>query len=79
MKLDAKGKKQMGAKPAKRATPAGAVYWFDILEGNKEEIPGLWLKPISDQQSNDGFGLVIPGVWSGETMHPAQTVNEEQK
>ena len=48
----------------RRMIPAGAVYWFDILEG-KNNVHQLWLHPISDQQQDrhDGFGLVLPGIW----------------
>lgn len=55
--------KRMGARPVRRAVPAGSVYWFDVVGGDKKEVPNLWLKSISDQQSNDGFGLVLPGIW----------------
>jgi CRISPR-associated protein Cmr3 len=48
----------------RRMIPAGAVYWFEVLEG-KEHLQQLWLQPISDRQQdrNDGFGLVLPGIW----------------
>ena len=48
----------------RRLVPPGAVYWFQVLEGN-DHLPELWLKPLSDreQDRNDGFGLAVPGLW----------------
>lgn len=56
-----------GARPVRRMAPAGTMYWFEKIEGDSSEISRLWLGSISDQQSQDGFGLVLPGVWSPTT------------
>ena len=54
-------------KAMRKAVAAGAVYWFEVLEGevpdNLDEV--LWLSSISDdaQDQYDGFGLVLPAAW----------------
>lgn len=51
--------------PVKRMVSAGAVYWFQLLEGGTEEnLAKLWLNPLSDelQDQRDGFGLALLGV-----------------
>lgn len=51
-----------------RLVPAGAVYWFEVRGGwQPDTIEKLWLSSLcSDPQARrDGFGLVLPGVWSG--------------
>lgn len=49
----------------RRSVPAGAVYWFDVLEGDAAALGALWLAPVSDdpQDRRDGFGLALPGCW----------------
>lgn len=64
MRLKANGKKQRGPKAVRRMVPAGAVYWFEVLSGSLSAAGAIWLKSISDQQANDGFGLAVPGVWN---------------
>ncbi|XCN74082.1 MAG: type III-B CRISPR module-associated Cmr3 family protein [Candidatus Electrothrix aestuarii] len=61
-KQDKKGKG--AARAVRRMVPAGAVYWFEVEQGHKH-LPKLWLQPISDlpQDRNDGYGLVLPGIW----------------
>ncbi|WP_339134968.1 MAG: type III-B CRISPR module-associated Cmr3 family protein [Candidatus Electrothrix sp. GW3-4] len=62
---DKQEKKGPGAARAvRRMVPAGAVYWFEVRAGH-EHLPELWLQPISDleQDQNDGYGLVLPGIW----------------
>ncbi|MCI5212360.1 MAG: hypothetical protein D3910_27070, partial [Candidatus Electrothrix sp. ATG2] len=62
---NSKEKKGPGAARAvRRMVPAGAVYWFEVIAG-QEHLPELWLQPISDlpQDRNDGYGLVLPGIW----------------
>lgn len=66
MQADKETPGRIGAKPIRRAVPAGAVYWFDIEGGDRGELSKLWLQSISDYQSNDGFGLVLPGIWNKE-------------
>lgn len=51
--------------PVRRMAPAGSVYWFSIA-GDPAAAANLWLQPLSDSErdKNDGFGLVLPGVWN---------------
>ncbi len=48
----------------RRMAPPGSVYWFEVIKG-EEQLPKLWLNPVSDQTQDrlDGFGLAIPGIW----------------
>jgi CRISPR-associated protein Cmr3 len=60
-------------KPARRATPAGSVYWFEVEEGNTDELrhlydEGLW--PLLGDLDRDlrarraeGFNSVWFGDW----------------
>jgi CRISPR-associated protein Cmr3 len=52
-------------KAIRRVTPAGSVYWFEIVKATEDWAKKLWLTPISDseQDRRDGFGLVLPGIW----------------
>lgn len=58
-------KKSFGPKPVRRLTPAGSVYFFEVLSGQSEDLAGLWLKPVSDEEQDrkDGFGLSLWGIW----------------
>ncbi len=49
----------------RKLVPAGAVYWFEILEASEASLAALWLIPISDhdQDRRDGFGLALPQPW----------------
>lgn len=49
----------------RRLVPAGAVYWFEILQGDADAIARLWLAPLADRKQDrlDGFGLALPGLW----------------
>lgn len=51
-------------RPLHRAVPAGSVYFFSV-EGDCsiEMLRGLVLRPLSDRNSEVGFGTVVPGVW----------------
>ncbi len=62
--LDPNG--QPGPKPIRRCVPAGATYFFEVVEGFPEELANLWLEPVSDQvrERNDGFGLALWGIWT---------------
>ena len=53
------------ARAVRRAVPAGATYWLEIIEGDPEKVLELWLASVCDREAdrNDGFGLVLPGVW----------------
>jgi CRISPR-associated protein Cmr3 len=48
----------------RRMVPAGAVYWFRIVEETGEALAGMWMRPICDdeQDCRDGLGLALPGV-----------------
>lgn len=59
-----KGKQGKGMRKVARLVPAGAVYWFEICAGNAEELENIWLTSISDDRDNDGYGLVVPGIWT---------------
>ncbi len=52
-------------KPTRRAVPAGATYWFEVIEG---DASALWLQPLSDaeQDRRDGFGLALVRPWQPE-------------
>ncbi len=52
-------------RPPRYMVPAGSVFFFEVHKGRLD--PGeLWLASICDQPSDrqDGFGLVLPGVWT---------------
>jgi len=54
--------------------PSGSVYFFRLAAGSgplTEEIwRRLWLAPVSDLEiaRNQGFGLVLPGIWNTKTV-----------
>ncbi len=52
-------------KDTRRAVPAGATYWFEVIEGDASV---LWLQPLSDaeQDRRDGFGLALIRPWQPE-------------
>lgn len=51
-------------KAMRKATPAGSVYWFELLEGACD-IEGAWLMALSDdlQDQRDGFGIAAIHPW----------------
>jgi len=51
-------------KPMKKVVPAGSVYYFEVLEGNKEELINTFHgKSISEFDTNkQGFGITFLGV-----------------
>jgi CRISPR-associated protein Cmr3 len=51
-------------KPICRFVPAGSVYFFELLDGNPEEIfeKFNW-QAISDRDAEVGFGLTLVGGW----------------
>ncbi|VTS00801.1 type III-B CRISPR module-associated Cmr3 family protein [Tuwongella immobilis] len=57
-------KNKVGPKAIRRMVPAGAVYFFEVLE-NREHLPELWLESVCDdeQDRRDGFGLAVWGTW----------------
>lgn len=54
-----------GPKPVRRMVPAGAVYFFQVIEGNAEKLSDAWMESVCDepQDGSDGFGLALWGVW----------------
>ncbi len=51
-----------GPKPMRKAVPQGSVYYFEILNGDKDKIKETFhFKNISDINSEEGFGLSIIG------------------
>ncbi|MFZ5996175.1 MAG: type III-B CRISPR module-associated protein Cmr3 [Nitrospirota bacterium] len=49
-------------KPMKKAAPAGSVYYFELKDSNVDNLFGkLWLKSISDEKSQEGFGITLIG------------------
>jgi CRISPR-associated protein Cmr3 len=55
-----------GPKAIRRMVPAGSVYFFEKVNGDKTALATRgWLKPVSDarQDRNDGFGLAFWGAW----------------
>jgi CRISPR-associated protein Cmr3 len=63
-------------KPVRWAVPAGAVYFFEVEEGDPAVLAGAgWLAPVSDDEEgrsstdirtnnrDDGFGLALWGIW----------------
>lgn len=54
-------------RPARRLAPAGATYWFRLLDHDPACGPAaLWLHSLCDdpQDRLDGFGLALPAPWS---------------
>jgi CRISPR-associated protein Cmr3 len=60
----------LGPKPVRRMAPAGSVYFFEYISGDRTTLAaGGWLTPVSDlaadgQDRRDGFGLALWGVWN---------------
>ena len=54
-------------RPTRKLAPAGATYWFTILDGaDTNTLDKLWLTSVCDldQDRIDGFGLVLPSPWT---------------
>ena len=61
-------------RPTRKLAPAGATYWFRIVDGADEKALGhLWLANVSDEEQDrrDGFGLALPSAW-----HPPVDIEE---
>jgi CRISPR-associated protein Cmr3 len=54
-----------GPKAVRWLAPAGAVYFFDVLEGDPSVLADLWLHPVSNEEQSrrDGYGLALWGPW----------------
>lgn len=53
-------------KATSRVVPAGAVYFFERLDGRpfgEIDARGLWLAPFG-ARTDEGFGRVVPGTWN---------------
>ncbi len=54
--------KKREPKKMMKAVPMGSVYYFEILEGDKEKVVEAFnLSNISDIKNEEGYGLVIVG------------------
>ena len=55
------------AKPTYRAVPAGSVYYFELKDKNRIDdlIAAFHYQNISDERSEEGFGLALIGVAQG--------------
>ena len=53
-------------RPTRKLAPAGAVYWFEVLDGDIDTLASLWLASVCDDEQDrcDGFGLALPGPWT---------------
>lgn len=44
------------------AVPAGSVYYFELKDGNVDDLfKNIWLNSISDEKSQEGFGITLIG------------------
>lgn len=49
-------------KVMKKAVPAGSVYYFELTEGDVNKLfENVWLKSISDEKAQEGFGITLIG------------------
>lgn len=49
-------------KVMKKAVPAGSVYYFELTEGDVDSLfKNVWLKSISDEKTQEGFGITLIG------------------
>lgn len=53
-------------KAVRKAVAAGAVYWFEIMSGDPQELTELMMQSVSDDQQDqhDGFGIVSIAPWA---------------
>ncbi len=62
-------------KPSHVAVSAGAVYYFEALDGAAfaaGDVEALWLASIQTRgtvEARDGFGLVVPGAWPSRSSN----------
>ena len=56
------------AKPTWRAVPAGSVYYFELLNRDRIDdlIAAFHYQNISDERTEEGFGLALMGIVKGE-------------
>jgi len=49
-------------KGMKKAVPAGSVYYFELVNSDVDNLfERLWLKTISDERAQEGFGITLIG------------------
>ena len=49
-------------KVMEKAVPAGSVYYFELREGNMDEVfERVWLRSIGDKRAQEGFGISLIG------------------
>lgn len=49
-------------KVMKKAVPAGSLYYFGLTEGDVDSLfENVWLKSISDEKTQEGFGITLIG------------------
>lgn len=49
-------------KPMKKAVPAGSVYYFEVKDDKVDDLfERLWLKSISNERAQEGFGITLVG------------------
>lgn len=52
-------------KPMKKAVPAGSVYFFELTDGEVNELfKAFQFKSISDEKQKEGSGITLVGGWS---------------
>lgn len=59
-------------KPTSRMVPPGSVYFFERTDGKPfgdAEAKALWLTALGTR-TNEGFGRVVPGIWSPQRSTP---------
>ena len=64
-------------KAMRKAVPAGAVYWFDVLQGDvTQALHALWMAALSDgaEDRAQGFGAALPAPWHGDVQRHGSTV-----
>jgi CRISPR-associated protein Cmr3 len=51
-------------KPFRRTVPAGGVYWFEVVEGDRSAPWAAYHdRSVSDERAHEGYGLVHVGGW----------------
>lgn len=57
------GDLQFTRRALRRLVPAGAIYWFEILQKGSQPLSSLWMaSTCRTDYARDGFGLSLPGL-----------------